>query len=295
MMDTRLHRHPLGFWQVRDIPTAEELSAYYAERYYQQEKSGFRRSYPPEEHDWIRIKLVQKHAAVTSLIGQRSGSMLDVGCGEGFAMAFFRNQGWMVSGIDFSEEGLLAMNPDLRSALLTGDVFQLLDEAIATGQRYDLVWLGNVLEHVTDPLGLLNSLNQLVAADGLLVVTVPNDGSRLHEQLFESAQIPERFWIAIPDHISYFDAQSLTSAAEACGWSCARMISDFPIDWFLTHPGSNYVVDRSQGPAAHRARIALDRLMGDSHPDTVNSFYEHMAAMGLGRGITAYLRPNPTP
>jgi 2-polyprenyl-3-methyl-5-hydroxy-6-metoxy-1,4-benzoquinol methylase len=294
-MDPRLHRHPLGFWQVRDIPTADELSAYYAERYYQQEKSNYRRSYPPDELDWMRIKLVQKHAAVTSLIGQRSGSMLDVGCGEGFAMAFFQNEGWTVSGMDYSDEGLLTMNPDLRPFLRTGDVFQLLDEAIASNEHYDLVWLGNVLEHVTDPVGLLNALNKLVASDGLLVVTVPNDGTRLHEQLFESAQIPERFWIAIPDHISYFDASSLRQATEACGWSCTRIIADFPIDWFLTHAGSNYVADRSQGPAAHRARIALDRLMGDSHPDIVNAFYEHMAAMGLGRQITAYLRPKSTP
>ena len=294
-MDPRLHRHPLGYWQERDIPTADELSAYYAERYYQQEKSNYRRSYPADELDWMRIKLVQKHAAVTSLIGPRTGSLLDVGCGEGFAMAFFRNEGWTVSGMDYSDEGLMTMNPDLRPFLHTGDVFQLLDDAIASGQRHDLVWLGNVLEHVTDPIGLLDALNKLVARDGLLVVTVPNDATRLHEQLFESAQIPERFWIAIPDHISYFDAKSLRSTAEACGWQCARMISDFPIDWFLTHPGSNYVADRSQGPAAHRARIALDRLMGDSDPDTVNAFYEHMAAMGLGRQITAYLRPNPTP
>jgi 2-polyprenyl-3-methyl-5-hydroxy-6-metoxy-1,4-benzoquinol methylase len=294
-MDARLVRHPLGFWQVRDIPTADELSAYYAERYYQQEKSNYRRTYPADELEWMRIKLIQKHAAVTSLIGKPSGSMLDVGCGEGFAMAYFRNEGWTVSGMDYSDEGLMRMNPELQSSLQTGDVFQLLDEAVASGTSYDLVWLGNVLEHVTDPVGLLASLLQLVSNDGLLVVTVPNDGTRLHEQLFESAQIPERFWIAIPDHISYFDASSLRQATEACGWSCARIIADFPIDWFLTHPGSNYVADRSQGPAAHRARIALDRLMGEHDPDLVNAFYESMAAVGLGRQITAYLRPKSTP
>jgi hypothetical protein len=55
------------------------------------------------------------------------------------------------------------------------------------------------------------------------------------------------------------------------------------------------VANRSQGPAAHQARIALDRLMGNSDPETVNSFYEQMAALGLGRQITAYLRPKPTP
>jgi 2-polyprenyl-3-methyl-5-hydroxy-6-metoxy-1,4-benzoquinol methylase len=290
-MDLLLHRHSLGFWQLRDIPTADQLRLYYAEQYYQQEKANYRHNYPPEELEWIRLKLVQKHAAVTSLIGKRSGSMLDIGCGEGFAMAFFQNEGWTVSGMDYSEEGILTMNPDLRSCLVTGDVFKLIEETIETGQQYDLVWLGNVLEHVTDPVKLLTSLKKLVTNDGLLVVTVPNDGTSLQEQLFETAQIPARFWIVPPDHVSYFDVQSLRTIAEACEWSCARIISDFPIDWFLTHPGSNYVVDRSQGPAAHRARIAIDLLMGDSDPDVVNAFYQHMATMGLGRQITAYLLP----
>lgn len=293
-MDERLVRHPLGFWQVRDIPPADELKAYYAERYYQQEKSNYRVSYPPSELDWMRIKLSQKHAAVKSLIGDAPGSMLDVGCGEGFAMSYFRNEGWSVFGMDYSDDGMRRMNPDLIPFLQTGDVFQRLDDAIATAQRYDLVWLGNVLEHVTNPISLLESLRKLVSDSGLLVVTVPNDGTLFQEHLFESAQIPERFWIAIPDHISYFDAHSLRTAAESCGWTCGRIIADFPIDWFLTHPGSNYVSDRSKGPAAHQARIQLDRLMGASDPENVNDFYESMAALGMGRQITAYLRPNPT-
>lgn len=293
-MDARLVRHPLGFWQVRDIPTADELKAYYAERYYQQEKSNYRVSYPPAELDWIRIKLSQKHTAVKSLIGDAPGSMLDVGCGEGFAMSYFRNEGWSVFGMDYSDDGMTRMNPDLLPSLQTGDVFQLLDDAISSSQTYDLVWLGNVLEHVTDPIGLLHSLRKLVSTTGVLVVTVPNDGTTLHEQLFDSAQIPERFWIAIPDHISYFDAHSLRITAESCGWMCDRIIADFPIDWFLTHPGSNYVADRKNGSAAHQARIQLDRLMGASDPRNVNDFYESMAALGMGRQITAYLRPNPT-
>ena len=294
-MDSRLIRHPLGFWKLQDIPTSEELSAYYSRRYYQMEKGNYRHAYPADELEWMHTKLIQKHTAISSLIGKTSGSMLDVGCGEGFAMAYFRNEGWSVLGMDYSDEGILRMNPDLRSYIHTGDVFDLLDKAVASGTSYDLVWLENVLEHVTDPIELLSSLLNLVSVDGLLVVTVPNDGSRLQEFLFDTAQIRDRFWIAIPDHISYFDASSLRLVAEACGWSCSRIIADFPIDWFLTHPGSNYVADRSQGPAAHRARIVLDRLMSEYDPELVNTFYESMASIGLGRQITAYLRPKSTP
>lgn len=291
MMDPRLHRHPLGFWQVRDIPTADELSAYYAERYYQSEKGNYRASYSQKELDWFHVKLEQKLAAVSNLRGQNPGSFLDVGCGEGFAMSFFHSLGWRVSGMDYSSAGIERMNPDMGEFLTTGNVFSSLDREIASGHSYDLVWLSNVLEHVTDPEALLNRLRRLIRPDGVLVVTVPNDGTELHEHLFEREQIPERFWIAIPDHLAYFDSASLKTTTEACGWSCERLVADFPIDWFLTHPASNYVIDRSQGASAHQSRIDLDLLIGLHPPNVVNAFYESMASVGMGRQITAYLLP----
>lgn len=291
MNDPRLQRHPLGFWQVRDIPTAEELSAYYAERYYQNERGNYRARYSDKELEWFRIKLEQKLAAVTALRGPEPGAFLDVGCGEGFAMSFFHRHGWLVSGMDHSSAGIERMNPDMRPYLTTGDVFASLGDEIGSGRTYDLVWLSNVLEHVQDPVALLSSLRRLIRQNGVLVVTVPNDGTALHETLFAQEQISERFWIAIPDHLAYFDAESLTRTSDACGWRCERLIADFPIDWFLTHPASNYVNDRSQGAAAHQSRIALDLLIGQHPAELVNAFFESMAAVGMGRQITAYLMP----
>jgi 2-polyprenyl-3-methyl-5-hydroxy-6-metoxy-1,4-benzoquinol methylase len=291
MNDPRLQRHPLGFWQVRDIPSAEELSSYYAERYYQSEKGNYRASYSQKELDWFRVKLQQKHAAVSKLRGQIPGSFLDVGCGEGFAMSFFHSLGWRVSGMDYSSVGIERMNPDMSDFLTAGNVFTSLDQEIASGHRYDLVWLSNVLEHVSDPEALLKSLRRLITPDGVLVVTVPNDGTSLHEHLLKQEQISERFWIAIPDHLAYFDSVSLKTTTEACGWSCERLVADFPIDWFLSHPASNYVQDRSQGPSSHQSRIELDLLIGQHPPDVVNAFYESMASVGMGRQITAYLLP----
>jgi 2-polyprenyl-3-methyl-5-hydroxy-6-metoxy-1,4-benzoquinol methylase len=34
------------------------------------------------------------------------GRLLDVGCGEGCALAFFREHGWSVKGVDFSSAGV---------------------------------------------------------------------------------------------------------------------------------------------------------------------------------------------
>lgn len=292
--DPRLRRHALGFLEIVDRPTPEALAAYYAQRYYQGERGNYRASYPPHELAVIRLRIAQKLACVQALRGERPpGRLLDVGCGEGYVLAALADEGWTVEGIDFASAGVEAMNPSVAERVETGDVFALLADRLARRLRYDLVWLGNVLEHVLEPVELLRALHGLVAPDGLLVVTVPNDGNAYHEGLFADGSIGERFWIAPPDHLSYFTAESLDATARATGWTCVDLLADFPIDLFLSHPGSNYVRDRGQGPAAHQARLRLEQVIGDAGPGPANDVYRALARVGLGRNLVAFLAPRP--
>ena len=291
-IDPRLRRHPLGFLEVIDRPTPEELSAYYADIYYQVGQGSFRRSYSDEERRVIHLRVQQRAARAIELLGHdRSGKLLDVGCGEGFVLAEFARNGWDVAGMDFSTAGVGAMSPAMTERVQQGDVFDLLDAAIASGQTYDLIWLGNVLEHVLDPVGLLGALRRLVGPGGILVATVPNDGSAYQEALFETGAVDRRFWIAIPDHMSYFTADTLRSVAAATGWDTLDILGDFPIDLFLAHPGSNYVIDPARGPHAHAARLSLETVIGAVGVEAANRFYSALAEVGLGRNLTAFLRP----
>jgi 2-polyprenyl-3-methyl-5-hydroxy-6-metoxy-1,4-benzoquinol methylase len=291
-IDPRLKRHDLGFLELINKPSKAELADYYKNVYYQTERANYRKSYPDLEMSVIKLRIVHRATRLETLMGGGS-TLLDVGCGEGFVLAYFHRNGWQVSGIDFSVAGVEQMNPECIKFVEKGDVFSLLDAQISQGKRYDAVWLGNVLEHVLDPLALMRSLRKLVSPDGVLVVTVPNDGNLYHESLLENELIPERWWIAIPDHISYFTAESLKHTAKATGWDCLALHGDFPIDWFLAHKGSNYVVDKTQGPLAHQARLHLEYIIGQAGIEKANSFYESLANLGLGRDITAFLRPNP--
>ncbi|MBF9032826.1 methyltransferase domain-containing protein [Rhodobacterales bacterium HKCCE2091] len=293
MMDKRLRRHEYGFLELVDPPSDAELADYYANKYYQSETGSYRKTYPPEELRAIDLRVTLRAAAADRLRGSTTpGRMLDVGCGEGFVMARYAAAGWEVEGVDHSNDGVAGMNPELLPRVTQGNLFEIVADYAESGRRYDLVWLGNVLEHVLRPVELLRSLRGLVAPGGLLVVTVPNDGSRYQEDLFETGTIPERFWIAIPDHISYFTRDSLTATAEATGWDVRDIHADFPIDLFLSHPGSNYVADRSRGPAAHAARLRLEGLIGDAGPEAANAFYSALAGVGLGRNMTAFLAPS---
>ena len=291
--DHRLSRHACGFLEVVDKPDDAALQSYYADSYYQHQSGNYRSSYGDVELACIRQRIEHRYRLTGQLapLTDESLSMLDVGCGEGFAMAYFEQQGFDVLGLDFSDHGVMCMNPSLQPHIRTGDVFTLLQTQINSGAQFDVIWLQNVLEHVRDPLGLLRQLESLVTpGNGVLVLTVPNDGSAFQEALLANGDIKERFWVAIPDHLSYFTTNSLKSAASETGWHCADLIGDCPIDLFLMHPGSNYVADSSRGPAAHQARLRLELQIGAHGHEAATAFYRSLAGVGLGRNLTAFLR-----
>jgi 2-polyprenyl-3-methyl-5-hydroxy-6-metoxy-1,4-benzoquinol methylase len=300
-MDSRIRKHTLGYWEVIDKPSQELLQKYYAEKYYQEGRGSYEMEYSEEELMYFNAKLRLRFEVIQRYISPppphapfnhgQTFSLLDVGCGEGFALAFFRRHGWKVRGLDFSSAGVASKNPDCLDVLMTGDVFALLDAEINAGAMYDVVWLQNVLEHVLDPIGLLTSLRELIAPGGLAVVTVPNDCSVTQQAALENGHIESAFWVAPPDHLSYFDHVSLENVAYETGWQCLMMLGDFPIDWFLFHAGSNYVHDRSVGKAAHNARVQIENVIHARPIDDVIAYWAATATLGLGRDITAFIRP----
>ena len=290
MNDAKVKQHALGFYQAIEVPVEEDLRKYYAERYFQSSQGNYRSAYSDFERNYINSKIIQKVALAKDLgYFEQPGRFLDVGCGEGFALNHFRQIGWNIKGLDYSSAGLAAMNPDCLDALEVGDVMTLLQTLIYSAERYEVVWLSNVLEHVPDPIGLLSRLHSLLAQNGLLIVTVPNDFSDLQGYLLGEGKVDRPYWIALPDHLSYFNKESLAKTAEHVGYKTLATLSDFPIDWFLMHPQTNYIQDSSRGREAHYARIALETIISSKPATAVNRFYQAMADIGMGREITSFL------
>lgn len=99
-------------------------------------------------------------------------TVLDIGCGVGDVSVKVQELGFQVTGIDFSrvavekakEQGINALHVDVdRDGLAFPDA------------NFDVVWAGDVIEHVFDPLQLFSEMARVVKPDGRILFTVPND------------------------------------------------------------------------------------------------------------------------
>jgi len=290
MLYKNIKLHPLGFLMASEMPTENDLKKYYSEKYFQCEQGNYRQTYTNTELMFFENKIHQKFKKAQELgYFIKPAKFLDIGCGEGFALSYFRRLGWTVTGLDYSAAGLNAMNPTCIDVLKVGDVSTLLEENLYLQQRFEAIWLSNVLEHVPDPVKLLKQVKGLLQDNGLLVVTVPNDFSALQEFLLANGKVESPYWITPPDHLVYFNKDSLIETATHVGYKVHTILGDFPIDWFLVHSQTNYVRNRALGREAHHARLDLEALIALHPVEVINRFYEATANVGMGRDLTAFL------
>ena len=131
---------------------------------------------------------------------------LDYGGGAGRLSELLRTAGWDSTSFDpfFAGPG---------SAEPTG--------------RYPLITCFEVFEHVPDVAQLAQRLDQLLAPDGLILVsTLVSDGQILPGR-------PLNWWYAAPrnGHISLHSARSLGTLAARQGWTTASVSADIHLFW----------------------------------------------------------------
>ena len=96
-------------------------------------------------------------------------AVLEIGCGGGWNLQPFQDRGWTAVGWDFDDDYLGAGRErglDLR--------YGSLDDAVVRNERFELIILSHVLEHLLDPLADLRKLRSLLTPQGALYIEVPS-------------------------------------------------------------------------------------------------------------------------
>jgi 2-polyprenyl-3-methyl-5-hydroxy-6-metoxy-1,4-benzoquinol methylase len=148
-------------------------------------------------------------------LGAPPGRLLDVGTGNGSYPVLMTSRGWKCDAIE----------PDHRAAEVAKrrgvEVFGDIDSLVIArgpGGRYDAITFTHVVEHVPNPFALLHSCKSLLAAEGKLLVIVPNFDSIGRIRF-------GRYWypLDVPRHLWHFTESTLSSTLEKCGYKVLRV------------------------------------------------------------------------
>ena len=213
---------------------------------------------------------------------------LDFGCGVGDFCDYMRGFGWVAEGVELSEYA---------RKKATENGLQVYESLPQTSIRtYDIISAINVLEHVPNPKEVIEELKFHLAPGGVLAIQVPNDFSQLQE-IVKTKAMGREYWVSAPDHINYFNFNSLTTLLQTCGMQVVYRMSTFPMEWFVLL-GDNYILNPEFGNGCHNRRMNFDLSLPS---DVRRAFYSKLAEMGWGRHCIVFavdsktLMPNMRP
>lgn len=135
------------------------------------------------------------------------GRLLDIGCYTGVFLDLARQRGWQTAGVEPSRWA--AARAQAKGLTVHSTPFHQLS---ALRERFDLVTLWDVIEHLPDPLADLRAAYQLLRPGGVLGVSTMNAGS-----FFAKWAGPQWPWY-MHMHLYYFTPGTLARMLQAAGF-----------------------------------------------------------------------------
>jgi 2-polyprenyl-3-methyl-5-hydroxy-6-metoxy-1,4-benzoquinol methylase len=287
MFEEKLNQ--LGFREASPKPNQRYLDIHYSEKYYQDPTGSYAANYSQNEiaHFYNIARLAEYF--ISKHVDLKHKSLLDLGCGEGYFSHAFYKLNWNVKCSDFSSFGVTKHNPEIYSFFEQGDIFTKVNNCVDARQTYSFINLQNVLEHVIDPIMLLERIKLIMAPESVLRIRVPNDYSSFQMALLKQG-LTSNTWFTPPDHLSYFNRDGLTKILLHCGFQIISLQANFPIEVFLINPNSNYWKDKNLGNGAHMTRVFCENYLIEKDMDAYITLSEAAAKLEYGRELIVYAK-----
>jgi len=143
-------------------------------------------------------------------LGAHGGRFLDIGCASGNLIEHAQKMDWECFGVELS----VAMRK--RAEQRTGrPIFASIAEAKETGLRFDSITMFGVIEHTEDPVATMREVSDLLAPGGMISLSTPNFDCPYALTGISGTAI--NIWFIPPEHISYFNRDTIAACLTAAG------------------------------------------------------------------------------
>lgn len=155
----------------------------------------------------------------------KPGSVLDVGCGSGFFLAYLCSRGWQVHGLESAEEHVAFARNILGLSDIVQDTWPPENHP---SRQYDAVTMIHLIEHLQDPIQALMAAWYSLSDGGVLLLETPNIDS-WPARLFG----PRWMGLDAPRHMVIFNQGSLLACLKRCGFKAIRLVTYSPstMEW----------------------------------------------------------------
>ncbi len=212
------------FGKISPVPDAGTLAALYnSPEYFNTHMHYDYVHLPDAEIQNLMQEQGRLHFNYLKKYQKANSTLLEIGCGYGLQLAFLKEMGFAVQGIEFSENGAQFCNEKLNVPVVHSAFENYNDE-----KQYDIVMLNHVLEHFTDLHAAMRKICSLIKPGGILYIRVPNHDS------YDRRKSGNQWPAYLPFHISYFSEKSLRMLFRQYHFEDIQ-ISEYIADVFMQH------------------------------------------------------------
>ncbi|OAV68870.1 3-demethylubiquinone-9 3-methyltransferase [Bacteroidales bacterium Barb4] len=122
----------------------------------------------------------------------KDANILEIGSGLGYMTYSLRKDGYKNAvGLDIAHEAVNKAIDELGSFYICADANKYAKENV---KKYDVVFMTEVIEHIEDPLGFIQSLIPLLKDGGTLIMTTPNKSIYPDNVIWATDKPPVHCW-----------------------------------------------------------------------------------------------------
>lgn len=203
---TFYHCTECGVLYIDPLPN-DKLAEIYPENYYSFTHGLDSPIYRIKQ--WLDGRLLHK---LLKYIPGDNLAALDVGGGTGWQLSLLQK---LDARVQHTQVVDIDSNAADGAQSLGHEYFNGRIEEFETDQKYDVVLMLNLIEHVDDPIGIMSKIEQLLSPGGVVLIKTPNFDS-LDARIFR-----HRYWSGYhcPRHWVLFTQESIAKAANRANLS----------------------------------------------------------------------------
>lgn len=204
-----------GLVQVHPVPSEKEVAALYHEDL---EHFAPYEDQIPVHEAYFRQKIQQIQSFRKNKT--KSLALLDIGCALGVLLSEAKKEGFTPTGIDISHDAVMYC----RKRKLKAEEGTMMSLRKKLGRaKFDVVTAFEIIEHERDPLGMIERVHDVLKPGGMAIITTPNHGGLWR-------RLMGKWWFGYqhPEHLFFFDPQSMRYLFEKVGFSKVRVQRDTP-------------------------------------------------------------------